>query len=177
MTPAAAIRPWYREPWPWFLLGVPLATIVAGAITMTIAMHGADGVVAADYYKRGLEIGMEAGRQQRADALGLGADVRWDGVASGDAVTVTVLGNVPEPAPATLRLRLVHPAHAAGDRVALLARVGADARGVRYAGAWAPGAEGAPPQVAAVVLATEDWRLDGRWQGGAAGVQLGMTSR
>ena len=49
-------RPWYREPWPWILLAIPVATIIAGAITMLIALRGADGVVAEDYYKRGLEI-------------------------------------------------------------------------------------------------------------------------
>jgi uncharacterized protein len=166
-TMSTDLRPWYREPWPWFLLGVPVATIVAGVITMVIAARGADGVVAEDYYKRGLEIGVEARRQQQARALNLRAEVEWDGLASGDAIRMTLQGQDAGPA-ATVRLRLVHPAHGDGDRMALLSRAPRADGSVAYVGAWSPSGSKVVPRVAQVVLETETWRLDGSWNGAGA---------
>ena len=158
------VRPWYREPWPWVLLAVPAATVVAGVITMVIAARGADGVVAEDYYKRGLEIGVEARRQQQARALNLRAEVEWDGLASGDAIRVTLHGQDAAAAP-TVRLRLVHPARGDGDRIALLTRAPRADGSIAYVGAWSPAASNVVPRVAQVVLETEAWRLDGSWTG------------
>jgi hypothetical protein len=163
-TMTTDVRPWYREPWPWFLIGVPFATVIAGVITMVIATRGADGVVAEDYYRRGLEIGVEARRQQQARALNLRADVNWDGLAAGDAVRVTLQGQDAGAAP-TVRLRLVHPAQRDGDRSALLARVQAVDGTISYVGAWSPATTSVVPRVAQVVLETEAWRLDGSWPG------------
>jgi hypothetical protein len=160
-------RPWYREPWPWVLLAIPVATIVAGAITMLIALRGADGVVAEDYYKRGLEIGVEASRQERARTLGLRADVQWEGLAAGDAIRVTLLGET-SGAGATLRLRLIHPAHSSADRVALLSRQRRDDGTVSYVGAWSPAQDTSVPRAGRVVLETEQWRIDGDWRGDAS---------
>jgi hypothetical protein len=47
-------QPWYREPWPWFLIAGPLLVVVACMATTVIAVRSDDGVVAGDYYKRGL---------------------------------------------------------------------------------------------------------------------------
>ena len=168
-------RPWYREPWPWILLAIPVATIIAGAITMAIALRGADGVVAEDYSKRGLEIGVEASRQERARTLGLRADVRWDGLAAGDAIRVTLHGDASARG-TTVRLRLVHPAHSSADRVALLSRQRRDdgtidgtADGTAaYVGAWSPATDAGVLRVGRVVLETEQWRIDGDWRGDAS---------
>ena len=46
--------PWYRQPWPWFLIAGPLTVVVACMATTVIAVRSDDGVVAGDYYKRGL---------------------------------------------------------------------------------------------------------------------------
>ena len=167
------VRPWYREPWPWFLMAVPAATIVAGVITLVIAARGADGVVAEDYYKRGLEIGVEARRQQQARAMSLRAEIEWDGLAAGDAIRLVLHGQHTAAAP-TVRLRLVHPTRSDGDRVALLARTPRADGAVVYRGAWAPSASNVVPRVAQVVLETEAWRLDGAWTG-AGPVSLSGT--
>ena len=49
-------RPWYREPWPWILMAGPAIVVVAGAVTLWLALASDDGLVAQDYYKRGLAI-------------------------------------------------------------------------------------------------------------------------
>ncbi len=38
-------KPWYREPWPWFLISLPAAAVIAGLTTVWIAANSADGLV------------------------------------------------------------------------------------------------------------------------------------
>ena len=70
------MRPWYRERWPWILMSGPATVLVAGAATMWIAFASADGVVAGDYYKRGLAINQDLQREQRAEQRSIGAPSR-----------------------------------------------------------------------------------------------------
>ena len=39
------IRPWYREPWPWVLIAIPLLTVIASAITYWLAVTRPDYLV------------------------------------------------------------------------------------------------------------------------------------
>ena len=68
-------QPWYREPWPWILMAGPAAVIVAGAVTIWLAVSTSDGLVADDYYKRGLSINRDLGRDQAARDLGIAAAI------------------------------------------------------------------------------------------------------
>ena len=70
-----AVRPWYREPWPWLLMSGPAAVLVAGAVTTWIAFHTADGLVVEDYYKQGLAINKVLGREEAAQRLGIAASI------------------------------------------------------------------------------------------------------
>lgn len=65
--------PWYREPWPWILMAAPAAAVVAGAATIWIAVDSADGLVADDYYKRGLAINQVLALEENARRLGVHA--------------------------------------------------------------------------------------------------------
>jgi hypothetical protein len=69
-------RPWYREPWPWILMSGPAAVIVAGAATMWLAYSTSDGLVAEDYYKRGLAINKRIAKEEEAERLGISASIR-----------------------------------------------------------------------------------------------------
>jgi hypothetical protein len=42
------IRPWYREPWPWFLIILLSTVVVAGFITAWLAFNGADPLIISD---------------------------------------------------------------------------------------------------------------------------------
>ena len=66
-------KPWYREPWPWILMSGPAAVIVAGAVTLWLAVESSDGLVADDYYKRGLAINQDLKLQQQARRRGIEA--------------------------------------------------------------------------------------------------------
>jgi uncharacterized protein len=151
--------PWYRDRWPWILMSGPAAVIVAGAVSAVLAVRSADGLVADDYYKRGLEINRTLARAEHARRLGLSASASF----SGERVRVELAGPArglgPDP---TLRLTLVHPTVAGRDlrvelRRSLQARV--------YEGVL-PAQAAAPRRV---VLEDEagGWRLVGTWDGGA----------
>ena len=70
-------RPWYREPWPWILMSGPAVVVVAGFVTMWIAYHNEDGLVADDYYKQGLAINKVLAKEDEAHRLGIRASVRF----------------------------------------------------------------------------------------------------
>ena len=47
---------WYRQPWPWILMAAPGAAVLAGTVTIAVAVQSFDGLVAEDYYKQGLAV-------------------------------------------------------------------------------------------------------------------------
>ena len=49
-------QPWWRYGHVWLIISGPLAVIVAGFVTVVIAIRVPDPVVAEDYYRRGLDI-------------------------------------------------------------------------------------------------------------------------
>ena len=101
------MKPWYREPWPWLLMSGPAAVIVAGAATVWIAFASADGLVADDYYKRGLGINAVLKREQAAAQRGIEARV----TRSPGEVRVQLRGVEPP----VLFLNLVHATRAGND--------------------------------------------------------------
>ncbi len=38
-------RPWYKEPWPWVLIAIPLLTIIASGYTFYLAVSNPDYLV------------------------------------------------------------------------------------------------------------------------------------
>lgn len=44
----AEIRPWYQEPWPWFLIILLSTVVIAGFITAWLAVTTADELVVSD---------------------------------------------------------------------------------------------------------------------------------
>ncbi len=41
-------RPWYREPMVWLVIGIPLAAVIGGLVTLGLAIRGGDTVVTAE---------------------------------------------------------------------------------------------------------------------------------
>ena len=163
--------PWYRQRWPWLLMLPPLTAVIGGVVTIVLAVRSNDGVVAADYYKRGLAINAELSRSKRAAELGLAAEVQAGGENAGDGVYVRVSSSGQGvPPEAALRIRLVHPGRSGADRVAILSRVSAAADGTaaEYRGAWDEAVELHAPVAWRVVLEGREWRLDGGIAAGEA---------
>ncbi|MBL8511536.1 MAG: FixH family protein, partial [Betaproteobacteria bacterium] len=76
--PNTAKTPWFREPWPWLLMAGPAAAVIAGIATLMLAIQSYDGLVADDYYKRGLAVNQTLQRDSAATALGMAATVWLD---------------------------------------------------------------------------------------------------
>lgn len=145
--------PWYRHPWPWLLFAGPAAVAVAGSVTIWLAITSSDGLVADDYYKRGLAINRVLERDREAARLGIHAIVSQEPqgvlkvVLSGESVL-----------PPALTLQLVHPTRAGDDRTLTLTPT---ARGV-YRSIAAP----IPAGRRYVIVGDEagSWRLTGEWK-------------
>lgn len=118
MRQTAAPRAWYREPWPWFLAAGPLTVVIAGAITVWLAIKSDDGLVAEDYYKQGLAINQVIRREQQAADLQLSASVLFN--YDNQRLRVYLRSEAEHSLPDALRLRILHPTRAGADQVVVL---------------------------------------------------------
>lgn len=119
--PAVAFVPWYRQRWPWILMSGPAIVLVAGVITTWIAFDSADGLVADDYYRKGLAINKVIAREEKARSLGLTADID----SKGGRLRVRLGGIEEEKRPEAIFAHLVHATRSGFDARLRLAR-GAD---------------------------------------------------
>ena len=162
---AVSPTPWYRQPWPWLLMAGPAIVVVAGFVTLGLAIQSSDGLVADDYYKQGKAINMTLTRDARARTLGYRAqlDMTTEG-----KITLRFVEN----APLTQRLRLTlhHPTRAGFDREILLARAADNS----YSAAMPP------IDASRWSMTLEDesrsWRLTGDWRATQSTTILGGTS-
>ncbi len=141
--------PWYRQRWPWLLIAGPAIVVVAALFTAWLAASTDDGVIADDYYKRGLLVNKELDRTARARALGLSAVLR---VAPDGAATLQLEGSAESAAaPPAVRVLFAHPTRAGHDRSIVLTR----GPGGVYVGTIVP----RPAGRWLVTVETESWRL------------------
>lgn len=59
-------QPWWRFGHVWLVLSGPAIVVVAGFVTLYIALSGADPVVDENYYQKGLEINRTLNSQSAA---------------------------------------------------------------------------------------------------------------
>ena len=53
------VKPWYKQFWPWVIIGLPTSVVIASIVTYFIALDGIDSVVSKDYYKEAARLGNE----------------------------------------------------------------------------------------------------------------------
>lgn len=143
--------PWYREPWPWVLIALPLSAVIAGIATLVIAIKNQDGLVAEDYYKQGLAINRVLERESRAAALGLSAQA----MISDNSIRIGLAGRAD--LPETVVVRFIHPTRAGEDRSIVLGTI---------ANGWYEGvmADMAPGRWRVQMEDDQGmWRLTGMW--------------
>jgi hypothetical protein len=147
---ASAVEvPWYRQRWPWLLIAGPGIVVAASLVTAWLAASTDDGVIADDYYKRGLLINKEIDRTARGKAMHLGAVLR---ISADGAARLEMSGFADAAiAPATIHVRVMHPTRAGQDRAATLTRGPEDV----YVGTIAV----PPPGRWVVAVESEAWRL------------------
>ncbi|WP_297816513.1 FixH family protein [uncultured Paraglaciecola sp.] len=62
---------WYKQFWPWFLIIVPLTSMVLSFTMMNLAFTGEDSMVIDDYYKEGRAINLKIQKLQQAQNLNI----------------------------------------------------------------------------------------------------------
>ena len=150
VTPSRS-SPWYREPLVWMVLAIPAAAVVAGAVMLVLANATWDGLVADDYYQRGMQINRSLARDAAAGRLELEASLSF-------------------PAPGVVEARLtgMDIAAATSDggrlnlRFARAARAGKDVRIPMtrdVAGMWRGTLPAIAPGKWYVELGNDQWRL------------------
>ncbi|MDO6685904.1 MULTISPECIES: FixH family protein [unclassified Agarivorans] len=64
---------WYKQFWPWFLIALPMAAVVASLTTFYIAATTDNDMVVESYYKKGKAINADLSLIQQAEQLGVKA--------------------------------------------------------------------------------------------------------
>jgi len=151
-SPDPAARPWQREPFVWMVIAFPAAAVLAGIVTIYLAVVSDDGLVVDDYYKHGLEINRLLGREQNAVDAGLAMEV--DLVADARVLLVTLTADPEFVYPSEIDGVLAHATREGLDQPLHLVRVGDTmyraANVALPAGQWY------------VDIGTRDWRLTKR---------------
>lgn len=165
MAPVEArSKVWYREPWPWLLMLGPAIVVVAGFVTLFLAINSNDGLVSDDYYKQGLAINRTMQRDARAREMNYRADLTVSRESRGLRVILAGAGVLPP----ALRLHLIHPGKSSADETVELRALG---QGV-YQGEYRREFTGRRHLILEDQPAT--WRISGEWAGPETGrAQLG----
>lgn len=121
------IAPWYKQFWPWFLIGILVFAVVIGLGLLFISIAYQDSMVRDNYYKEGRAINMHLGRDQMARDLELAATFTIDEVTG--EISLTLKGDLPAH-PSVLQFDLISPSHADRDKAIVLNLVAAN----EYAG-------------------------------------------
>ena len=155
-TPAA---PWFRQPWFWFLLIFPGASIIWCTIAITVAMNTDLAMVSDDYSKEGRGINMAIARDVRAAEMGLSAELDF----SGDRINLVMNSDTGENQFPYLILKFFHPTLEEKDRTLQLRPMGGGEYTVNAPrdldGRWYVDLQGP----------SDDWRLKGEFHLPATG--------
>ena len=149
-NPESATR-WYREPFVWLLITFPLTAVIAGFVTLGLAITSDDGLVEDDYYRQGKEINRVLARDHAAATHGLQGRVELDETQHQLLIRLTARESAA--IADNVELKFLHATRAGVDKTLILARE-------------SDGAYRAPlPELAQghwnVQLAAQDWRLVG----------------
>jgi hypothetical protein len=154
MTLKSDNQPWYKERWPWILMAGPGIVVVAGFITLWLAVVSNDGLVTDDYYKQGLAVNQSLQRDHKAGSLGLQGDV----MRSGDNLRLLLSAEGDVSLPSEIILKLAHPTRAGQDQ---MVKMTSEGQGF-YSGKLA--AEVSGRWLVSIEDPAAQWRLQGDWQ-------------
>ncbi|MBS1144664.1 MAG: hypothetical protein H6R14_2070 [Proteobacteria bacterium] len=153
MTLSNDNRPWYKERWPWFLMAGPGTVIIAGVITVWLAVVSNDGLVTDDYYKQGLAVNQSLQRDHHAGNIGLHGDV----MRSGSNLRLLLGADGDAGLPSEIVLKLAHPTRAGQDQLITMKMEG---QGF-YSGKLAEEVSGR--WLVSIEDPAGQWRLQGEW--------------
>lgn len=104
-------RPWYKEFWAWFIIGILAISVILGTTMAVTAYTDPDTLVVSNYYDAGKGINQSLEREKLAERLGVRGELRLDNETG--TATFLIEGNS---RPAVLTLNLISPTQAQKDR-------------------------------------------------------------
>lgn len=113
---------WYKQFWPWFLITIPLVSIILSATMLKLALTTENSLVIDDYYKEGKGINLQLDRIEKAKAKNISTEL----LSSGNSISITFLSGKPSSGEA-LKLYFNHATLASKDFNILLSQ---DANGI-----------------------------------------------
>jgi hypothetical protein len=115
-------KPWYKQFWPWFLICIPLSSLIVGSQVIRLATDGTNSIVVDDYYKEGKAINSRIDKIEKAIVLGIKTKLN---VQNG-SITLEFISGAPASGEA-LRLDFFHVTQEFKDFTVLLTQ---DASGI-----------------------------------------------
>jgi hypothetical protein len=106
-------KAWYKQFWPWFLILLPLLSIVRGVVTVIIAADNKPDMVVDDYYSKGKAINNDLTLIKNAQADNISASITQ----SGDELIINLTGVQDK---SSIHLFLYHSTQAKRDLSQLL---------------------------------------------------------
>tara|TARA_R110002049_G_scaffold7928_15_gene44539 strand:+ start:1504 stop:2043 length:540 start_codon:yes stop_codon:yes gene_type:complete len=104
-TSNEASRPWFKQPWLWFVLSIPIASVILSSVMLTVAVVGKDSLVSDNYFKDGMAINQTIEQDHLAKALGLTPILNMNET----EVRLQLIATKEIPTQAFLTLKLLHP--------------------------------------------------------------------
>lgn len=95
MSTAVANQPWYKQFWPWFIISVPLSSVLVAVVQVYAALNSSSDLVKDDYYKEGLAINQVITQREAAKSMGIEANLRLDNL-TGELLLNTKNATAPE---------------------------------------------------------------------------------
>lgn len=113
---------WYKQFWPWFLITIPVVSIILSVTMLNLAINTENSMVVDDYYKEGKGINLQLERVEIARKKNISTEI----VTKGTSLSLNFLSGKPDTG-AALKLMFSHATLESKDFEVLLAQ---DAQGV-----------------------------------------------
>lgn len=134
----------------WLMILFPAAAVIAGMVTIYLAVTTSDGLVVDDYYKRGKAINRDLARDEAAIGYGLAATLTLDLQENSVQLVLQSNSNIQ---PTELHMSVLHPTQPGHDQVIRLTPIAASV----YRGGLTRLSQGHWY----LQLEADDWRLSG----------------
>lgn len=150
MTEETPIQPWYKQFWPWFIIGLLSLSVVQGSFMLIFSMRNPPGLISDNYYEVGKGINQSLDRENLAKQLQLSATLNIDNLKGVAQLQLKGFSG-----PQQLVLNIISPTQPERDRRIILQAQGNGA----YSGQLEDAAEGRRFVELIGSEGGKDWRL------------------
>lgn len=155
------VLPWYRQFWPWFVISIPAATVVAGVFTVWLSMQSDDSLAVSSQF--GVDVATEHNLAAEKVAVENDITASLNVDSASGAVSVTLAAAVGVRTEKPLQLMFLHPTLARQDSEIELSPAIPSNDGLPV---WAGHFVALDAGRRYVVLTQDDaWRISGEWRG------------